>query len=112
MQFDHKRGLLYLGNFYTGTVMALDSLTLEKVWSLQVGKRVRYLTLDGIRDQLCFTSQAGGYCLELEKLSPAPPPEPSPIPEPETPATGEDVETGQETPAPAEPESGAGDAGE
>ncbi len=72
MQFDDKRGLVYVANFFMGTITAYDSAELKVRWSLKVGRRVRYLVLDHLRDQLCFTSQAGGYCLALEKLSPAP----------------------------------------
>jgi hypothetical protein len=89
MQFDSKRGLLYLSNFYHGTIAAYafdEAGQGSEVWKVGVGRRVRYLTHDGRRDQLCFTSQVGGYCLNLEVLSPAPPepePEPTPTPVPE-----------------------------
>jgi hypothetical protein len=91
MQFDDKRGLLYVGNFFLGfvTAYAFDGGKLSEVWSVETGRRVRYLTFDRLRDQLCFTSQAGGYCLDLEKLSPAPAAEPTPEPMAETPAAEE-----------------------
>jgi sugar lactone lactonase YvrE len=77
MAFDSRRELLYVANFYRGTIRAyaFESGRLREVWTMDVGKRVRYLTLDHRRDQLCFASQVGGYCLALEVLRPAPPPE-------------------------------------
>ncbi len=95
MQYDAKRDLLYVGNFLTGTVRAysFNGMTLTKVWSVGVGKRVQYLTLDHLRDQLCFTSSAGGYCLSLERLHPAPAEEPRAAAE-----AGAD-EAGEATPA-------------
>lgn len=75
MQFDPRRDLLYVGNFFTGTLTAyaFDGRQGRQVWSIQAGRRIRYLTLDRLRDQLCFTSQTGGFCLGLESLAPAPP---------------------------------------
>ena len=73
MRFDQRRGLLYLANFYNGVITAYDGANLKIRWSMEVGRRVRYLTLDHPRDQLCFASQVGGFCLALERLSPAPP---------------------------------------
>lgn len=105
MQFDRKRDLVYVGNFFAGTITAYNSLSLEKVWSMKVGRRVRYLTLDLRRDQLCFTSQQGGYCLWLEKLSPAPAPTPTPEP---TPAPAPDEQEPDAAPEPvAESEASA-----
>jgi len=102
MQYDPRRSLLYVGNFYSGTITAYDTLSLEPQWSMRGGRRVRYLTLDLIRDQLCFTSQAGGYCLALEMLSPAPPPEPTPEPTPE-PVPEEELSTDEaDAPEPAD----------
>jgi hypothetical protein len=99
MQYDAKRDLLYVGNFFYGTIQALsfDGKALKKVWSVDVGKRVHYLTLDRLRDQLCFTSSLGGYCLALEALHPAP--------EETAKAAGEPGadETAEPTPAAAEP---------
>ncbi len=87
MQYDAQRDLLYVGSFFFGTVSA-HSFDAKgdgtQVWSVEVGRRVRYLTIDAARDQLCFTSQVGGYCLNLETLSPKP--QLAPTPTPETPA--------------------------
>lgn len=117
MQFDRRRGLLYVGNFFHGAITAYRFAggELEKVWSLNVGRRVRYLTLDERSDRLCLTSKLGGYCLRLEALSPAPtateepgaPGEPTsaeehpPEAEEETPAVAPD-EAGLEAPTTAE----------
>ncbi|HPQ69322.1 MAG TPA: hypothetical protein PKW95_09330 [bacterium] len=95
MQFDARRDLVYVGNFFAGTITAYASQSLESVWTMKVGRRVRYLTLDTLRDQLCFTSQQGGYCLWLDKLSPAPAPTPAPPPI----ATPEPAPTDEASPA-------------
>ncbi|MDP8223233.1 MAG: hypothetical protein P9L99_07740 [Candidatus Lernaella stagnicola] len=79
MHFDARRNLLYAGNFFFGQLdafaVATDG-TAEKAWSMEVGRRVRYLMMDPIRDRLCFTSQMGGYCLDLNTLKPAAEPTP------------------------------------
>ena len=72
MAFDEKRELVYVASFFLGKITAIESQTLKTRWTVKVGRRVRYLTLDHRRDQLCFTSEIGGYCLDLERLSPAP----------------------------------------
>lgn len=108
LQFDRRRGLLYVGNFFQGSITAFRfaDQELEKVWSLDVGRRVRYLTLDERGDRLCFTSKLGGYCLRLEELSPLPLETEQPTgEEPAAPAETTQPETTEEitpeTPAPA-----------
>jgi len=68
MAADSKRHMLYIANYLTGDLIALNATDMSLAWNIKVGKRAANLHLSPNGAFMALVSSWGGYVLDLDKI--------------------------------------------